>query len=484
MKFKHLMPLLVLSSSLWITACVETQLAEGGIGGTGISVGPITGFGSIIQNGVRYDVSQARFTRDGVAVPDQSYYRVGEIIKIQGSINPDGITGQATQVDYGSLLQGQMTALGNDGKSLYVLNQLVRTDSLTLLHGIKTLSELAVGNIVQISGARDAQGVIRANSLTRQQTSFIAGKSSQLIAGRVTALNPAAQTLTLNDLSIDYSQASLSSLPAVNSYIQVKSQQALQDTVLKAESLVTATEFVQFNAGEQAEIAGLVTAFISTSRFAINGQLVVTTANTEFENSTPAELKLNALVEAEGQINPQGELVAEEISVRQASTTQTRELEGKMTEINYSTSTFKVLGNTLLVDASTIILQKTEDHETSLHLTDLYLHDHLEIKARQLNDGRLLALRIERDLEDLSSPDIEVKGVAQQINRAQGKLAILGITITSDRDTEFEINSSEVGQAEFFAALIEGQSIVKAEGTRLTNTSLQADTLELETEDD
>ena len=484
MKFKHLIHLLMLSSSLWITACVDTQLAEGGIGGTGISVGPITGFGSIIQNGVRYDVSQARFTRDGVSVTDQSHYRVGEIVKIQATINPDGVTGQATQVDYGSLLQGEITALGTDGKSLYVLHQLVRTDSLTLLHGIKALSELAVGNLVQISGARDAQGVIRANSLTRQQTRFIPGSSSQLIEGRVNALNTTTQTLTLNGLNIDYSQASLSSLPVVNNYIQVKSQQALQGGILKATSLMTAKEFVQFNAGEEAELEGLVTAFISTSRFAINGQLVVTTANTEFENSTSAELKLNALVEAEGRINQQGELVAEEISVRQASTTQTRELEGKVAAIDDLAQTIQVLANTLVVDSSTIILHKTEETETSLRFADLRLQDHLEIKARQLSDGRLLALRIERDLEDLSSPDLEVKGVAQQINRLQGSLKILGVTVTSDLDTEFEINSSEVSQTEFFAALIEGNSIVKAEGTSLTNNSLKADSLELETEDD
>lgn len=484
MKLKYLMHLVLLSSSLWITACVETQLTEGGIGGTGISVGPITGFGSIIQNGVRYEVSQARFTRDGVVVTDQNQYRVGEIVKIQGSINADGITGQATQVDYGSLLQGQITALGTDGKSLYVLNQWVRTDSLSVLHGIQALSDLAVGNVVQISGARDAQGIIRANSLTLQQTQFITGSSSQLIEGRISQLDQAAQTLVINGLSIDYSQVALSSLPTVNQYVQVKSQQALQNGFLKAKSLVLTQEFLQFNEGEEAELEGLVTALISTSRFAINGQLVVTTANTEFENSSPTDLKLNALVEAEGRINQQGELVAEEISVRQASSAQTRELEGQVSAIDYNAQTFKVLENTLIVDSSTSILHKTADQETSLRFTDLQVNDHLEIKARQLADGRLLALRIERDLEDIDSPDVEIKGITQQINPTQGSLVILGITITPAAHTQFEINSNTVNQAQFFAALIEGQSIVKAEGRKLTNYRLQADSLELETEDD
>lgn len=484
MKLNGLMRALILSSSLLMTACAETQLAEGGIGGTGISVGPITGFGSIIQNGVRYDVSQARFIRDGVVVADQSQYRVGEIVKINGSVNADGVTGQATQVDYGSLLQGQITALGTDGKSIYVLNQLVQTDSLTVLHGIKLLTDLSLGNVVQISGARDAQGMIRANSLTLQQPKFIAGTSSQLVEGRITKADPQTQTLVVNGLTIDYSRVVRNSLPAVNQYLRITSKESLQNNILIASDYTLTPEFVEFVQGEEAELEGLVTALISSSRFAINGQLVVTTAETEFENSTAADLKLNALVEVEGQINQQGELVAEEVSVRQASRNQTLELEGKVTEINAAAQTFKVLENTLLVDASTMMMHKTEERETSLRFADLHLNDHLEIKARQLADGRLLALRIERDIEDLRSPDIEVKGPTKQINRAQGSLEILGVTVTSDADTAFEAHSRELSQTAFFAALVEGKSIVKAEGVSLINNSLKADSLELESEDD
>lgn len=483
MKFKDFFSISVLASSLFLTACTETPLAEGGIGGTGISVGPITGFGSIIQNGVRYDVSQARFIRDGGSVSDQSHYHVGEIVKIQGTVNADGVTGKATQIDYGSLLQGQITAISADGKSLYVLNQLVRTDSLTMLHTVKLLSDLGVGNIVQISGARDAQGVIRANSLTLQQNSFIDSTSTQLIEGRITQVDVFTQTFILNGLTIDYSRVVRDALPTVNEYVQVTSKTSLQNKVLQASTITAAKEFVQFNTGEKAELEGLVTAFINSSRFALNGQLVVTTANTEFENSTPADIKLNAVLEAEGKINSQGELVAEEISVRQASRGQTRELEGQVTAIDTSAQTLQLLSNTLLVDTSTIILQKNEDQETSIRFTDLQVNDHLEIKARQLVDGRLLALRIERDLEDLSSPDIEVKGLATAINRPQASLAILGIIVTTDVNTTFELNSNKVSHSAFFTSLVEGKSVVKAEGTQLTNQVLKADALELETDD-
>lgn len=484
MKLKYLMSMAILMSNLLLTACTDTQLAEGGIGGTGISVGPITGFGSIIQNGVRYDVSQARFIRDGVVVNNQDQYRVGEIVNIKGTINADGNTGQATQVDYGSLLQGQITALGKDGKSLYVLNQLVRTDSLTLLHGIKLFTDLAVGNVVQISGEHDAQGVIRANSLNLQQASFIKHISSQVIKGHISQVDVLTKRLVVNGVTIDYSKLASNVLPQVNQYVKITSQEPLKNNILVANNMSLAQEFVEFTQGEEAELEGLVTAFISVSRFAIKGQLVVTTAATQFENSSPTDIKLNALIEAEGRINNQGELVAEEISVRQSSQSQTRELEGKVTAINYNSHSLQMLGNNLLTDAATIILQKTDEQETSIRFTDLYLNDHLEIKARQLADGRLLALRIERDLEDLASPDIEVKGIAHNIKPATSSLEVLGITVTADNNTEFEINSDSVTGVTFFAALIEGKSIVKAEGTDLMHKHLIADSLELDTEDD
>ena len=45
-----------------------TQTAGGGIGGTGVSQGPITGFGSIFVNGVEIDTSSATILRDGATV--------------------------------------------------------------------------------------------------------------------------------------------------------------------------------------------------------------------------------------------------------------------------------------------------------------------------------------------------------------------------------------------------------------------------------
>ena len=171
MLFRRL--ILIFLFSLLLPSCnSNTQLAEGGIGGTGIAYGTITGFGSIWVNGVRYDVSNASFTRDGVSASGQSDYRIGEVVTINGSVNADGISGVASNVEFDDLLEGTVSQASSDGSTLQVLGQTVSTDARTVLHGFALLTDLQVGNVVEVSGYRQGQ-VIRATSIVFKQSSFI-----------------------------------------------------------------------------------------------------------------------------------------------------------------------------------------------------------------------------------------------------------------------------------------------------------------------
>ena len=69
----------------------NTTVAEGGIGGTGISMGAVTGFGSIYVNGVKYDTTNTRFTSNGSIETDQSHLSKGMVVVVRGDINSDGI---------------------------------------------------------------------------------------------------------------------------------------------------------------------------------------------------------------------------------------------------------------------------------------------------------------------------------------------------------------------------------------------------------
>ena len=92
--------LIISALSFSVLSCgVETIIAAG-ISGTGIVVGAITGFGSIIVNGVHYDIDEASFDVDGTAfngVEGQSNLEIGMIVQLNATTYDDG-TGVATSV--------------------------------------------------------------------------------------------------------------------------------------------------------------------------------------------------------------------------------------------------------------------------------------------------------------------------------------------------------------------------------------------------
>jgi hypothetical protein len=86
--------LLIAAAACALVACGGEQVA--GIQGTGApvasgvtSVGPISGFGSIIQGGVEYQTSGAQIHIDDQP-GTEAQLRVGQVITIKGTVNEDG----------------------------------------------------------------------------------------------------------------------------------------------------------------------------------------------------------------------------------------------------------------------------------------------------------------------------------------------------------------------------------------------------------
>ena len=385
-----------------LSSCADsgnTQLSEGGIGGTGISMGTITGFGSIWVNGVRYDVSAASFTRDGIAASGQNDYRIGEVVTINGTVNADGVSGKASSVEFDDILEGTVSKASTDGVIIEVLGQTVTKDALTVLHGFAALTELQVGNVVEVSGYT-LPGGIRATSIVLKQSTFTANESMLEIKGTISAVDTNAKTFNLGQWLVDYANASLDlpgSAPQAGQYVEVKSTQALQGNRLIAASVELEDERPEFDSGQELELEGVVTAFTSSVQFSVNGQPVITDANTRFENGIAADIRLDTLLEVEGSINAQGVLVAEEVSLKQRSESGAQELEGLITALNPATQEIIIQNVTVLVDNSTRLLDEQNERYVSIGFTDLKVNDFIEINGSRLNDGRLLALKIERE---------------------------------------------------------------------------------------
>ena len=389
--------------ALTLSACggsALTQLAEGGIGGTGISSGSITGFGSIFVNGVEYDVSQAVFVRDGLPATDQEAYAVGEYVTVQGTVNSDGVTGTATSVTYNNALQGMVTAVSSDNKTVEVLGQTVTTSALTILDGFQQLTDLVSGSVVEVSGVRAGDSTVLASRIHLLTEQYTAGDTIE-VKGVVQSVDSTYQRLVMGNLTIDYSAASLqdfpNTFPEVGQMIEVQSQQDLLNGVLVASSVEYEPAQSNFSSGALLELEGVITRFTNSSDFAINNTAVITQTNTVVEGGSLSDLALNAFVEVEGTVNDQGVLVASKIDIKRSDAQEINEIEGQITALDTSTKSLVVAGVTLQTDNSTIWDDDSNYAVSHMNFASLNIGDYIEAKTKVLTNGQLVALRIKRE---------------------------------------------------------------------------------------
>jgi hypothetical protein len=112
-----------------------------GSGGTGVvSSGPITGFGSVIVGGVRFDDTAARVTIDGVPDRPVRDLRLGMVVEVRGDIDPGGTTGRASEIAAGYAVLGPVTDVQAAAGSFTALGQRIRVDAATILDGVSSVS--------------------------------------------------------------------------------------------------------------------------------------------------------------------------------------------------------------------------------------------------------------------------------------------------------------------------------------------------------
>lgn len=78
------------------------------------TVGQITGFGSVYVNGVEYETTGASYEVDDATASDDDALAVGMVVKVQGSVNADGRTGQADSISYDDDIEGLVENLAVD----------------------------------------------------------------------------------------------------------------------------------------------------------------------------------------------------------------------------------------------------------------------------------------------------------------------------------------------------------------------------------
>jgi hypothetical protein len=295
---KHLLLALVAASMLGLSSCGGgTQVAEGGIGGSGISSGSISGFGSVIVNGVEFNTDNARFSKDGDTAVTQDNLAIGMVVTIQGKINADGVTGTADSVSYLDLLEGPVKSVGTS--SFVAMGQTVLVDSSTVFAGpsVSSLADLAEGKVVEVSGFFTAQpNVIHATYVE------LTNSIDHEVKGIVTAVDKQANQLAIAGLVVTTSEAGSFSQ---GDFVEAKG-------VVNGQGALDATEVTKLNKGldlkdaDEAELEGLVTSDCGTvvpCTFQIGFVPVQVSASTEFDGGGHvADILQGARVEVEGKL--------------------------------------------------------------------------------------------------------------------------------------------------------------------------------------
>lgn len=399
---------LMLSAAVSLSSCGDVlTLVEGGMTGTGITAGRITGFGSIYVNGVHYQVDDALLYRNGSQVTDQTSFAAGEFITVTGSVNTDGVSGIATQVSFEGLVTGVVEALAADGQSLTILGQTVELDLLTVLHGFDQLADLQLGNMLEISGDRLPNGSIKASSISLIADSYPTSGGLQL-SGLIAHVKPELKTFQINGLTINYSAANLSGwnnqAVANGQRVQVKASQLPTNAVLIAEQLSLQTTEGKYPDKSRLELEGIVSTVVAANEFTLAGQTIITSNTTQWIGLNAVAVGLN--IEAEGYMDATGTLQAKRIMLRDASQEHGHELAGQITAIDKNLNTISLAGYLLYLDKSSMLLSNSQSQTARVaqrggrhdvaKFEDLVVGDYIEVTALQWSDGTWRVLRLDR----------------------------------------------------------------------------------------
>src|SRR5262245_59460091 len=244
-----------------------------------VAVGAITGFGSVFVNGVRFDTRNASVQMDDRA-GTETELEVGHVVRIEGQINADHRHATATRIDFDDAVEGPVQSSDAAAVQLVVLGQTVRVDAMTAFDNDFTpasLAGVAVGDVVEVSGFRDADGVILATRIDLEDDTVFD------VTGTVSDLDAAAKRFHIAALTVDYSAAQLDDLPggAPANGLIVEAKGTLDaNGVLLATRIEGKDRDMQGDDNDEGELEGVITRFVSATDFDVNGQAVTTNADT------------------------------------------------------------------------------------------------------------------------------------------------------------------------------------------------------------
>jgi Domain of unknown function (DUF5666) len=334
-----------------------------------VSEGVISGFGSVIVNGVRFDDSKAKVEDEDEeenSARSKDDLRLGMVVSVSGS--SAGTTGTASAISFGSTLKGPVqsidsvtitgtttgTTTGTNSTSttaagshtLVVLGQTVLIGAWTVFDPISLpngFASIGAGNVLEVHGhLSPALNRLVATRINKENNA-----NAYKITGNVSSLNAASKSFKIGTEMFSYANINPEKLRVtLADGLTIKVRLA---TVQATTGTWTATRIKPAKKAMpdriKAEVEGLITAFTSATNFSVNG-LVVDASNASFPKGT-ATLALGVRVEVKGTV-VDGKLVATVVKTEDRDRGEDEdneiELHGNISALDTTAKTFMLRG--------------------------------------------------------------------------------------------------------------------------------------------
>jgi hypothetical protein len=463
----------LLIAGIVVAACGGEQLAGGGIGGTGISSGTVTGFGSIFVNGVEFDTSGAtRIVDDMVTVStgsdDDTVLAQGMVVSVTGTVNADGVTGTATTVEFDEIVEGPIGSIPVEDvdmttKTFDVLGlQVVVDRNLTVFTGTDfDYTSIRKDDMVEVSGFFDATGTLFATHIDK--VGVLMPDSVVEVHGTVSGSGVnGVDTFMLGSLLVTFNGATLfEGLPGTVSDGQfVEASGTLAGPASINAMRIELEEDSITNAGP-VSLEGIVTRFNGIGDLTVSGQQVDASGADFSPASLETTLGTDDRVEIEGTLAG-GVLTATEVESRTGSL----KIGGQVTQVTAVDVVTGIVSIEVVMgqpDVAVNIDSQTqlEDEQFQVQpftLNDLAFGDGVVVEGILGNGGAVIAAKLKRKVLERHELQGPVESVGANSNSAAGSITVLGVAFTTNDSTEFEdINDQSFpnGGDDFYAQVVQ-----------------------------
>jgi Domain of unknown function (DUF5666) len=295
--------------------------ASPGTGGTGspiFSQGSISGFGSVIVNGVKFDDLHASVEIDGVTAASADL-RLGMVADVVGSVGADPVLGAASSIGVWSVAQGAVKPVTATG--FMVGGMSIQTDAATVFEGVASCAELGAGQTVTVWGLQTSAD---ARKWTATRVALASATVPFVNSGLISVSN---NQVTLNGLLLTLTETLAGSLKNGN-LVRVQgtlSADGKSVTVTGAKLLGTLAVAPQQG---DVEIEGYVSSLSPPNGFVMNNLSVDT--RSAVTSPTGAVIAVGARVEVYGTLSG-GVLIARLVKLEDESSSSQTEISGQIT---------------------------------------------------------------------------------------------------------------------------------------------------------